>query len=79
MVLEKALAAGVTDTAEIPGFIDSLPGHLMHFYGGNATSATVTSEKGGPYIIDCGTGLRPPGEELMRGPAGSTGADISRS
>lgn len=76
LVLEMALDGGLSARENIPGFIDSLPAHLSRFYGGNTTCAAVTSEKGGLYIIDCGSGLRPLGEELMKGPAGSTGADI---
>ena len=76
LVLEKALADGLSDRASVSGFIDSLPGHLSNFYGGNTTCATVTSAGGNLYIIDCGTGIRPLGEELMRGAAGSSGTDI---
>lgn len=54
----------------IDEFIAGLPDDLNRVYGGNTTCATVTSDSGALYVIDCGTGIRPLGDELMKGPLG---------
>jgi len=51
-------------------FIGRLPEELSTVYGGNTTCATITSVSGNIYIIDCGTGIRPLGDALIKGPCG---------
>lgn len=55
---------------DIDSFMDGLPDALAKVYGGNTTCATVTSKSGLIYVIDCGTGIRPLGDELIKGPCG---------
>jgi phosphoribosyl 1,2-cyclic phosphodiesterase len=69
-ILERALAAGLRDASSIPAFIDALPDDLKYVYGGNTTCVTVTSDTGNMYILDCGSGIRLLGYELMKGPCG---------
>jgi phosphoribosyl 1,2-cyclic phosphodiesterase len=69
-ILELALSAGIRDASAIPGVIESLPDDLKYVFGGNTTCVTVTSNTGKMYILDCGSGIRLLGYELMKGPAG---------
>jgi phosphoribosyl 1,2-cyclic phosphodiesterase len=69
-ILERALTAGLRDASAIPGFIGSLPADLKFVFGGNTTCVTVTSNSGNMYILDCGSGIRLLGYELMKGPCG---------
>ncbi|MCU0847655.1 MAG: MBL fold metallo-hydrolase [Spirochaetes bacterium] len=70
-ILKLAMDAGLNDPDKIKGFMEKLPDELRFIYGGNTTCATVTSGSGTMYIIDCGSGIRPLGDELMNGPCGS--------
>lgn len=56
---------------EIDKILASLPDDLRHVYGGNTTCASVTSKSGNIYVLDCGTGIRELGYELMKGDCGS--------
>jgi phosphoribosyl 1,2-cyclic phosphodiesterase len=67
-VIESALKAEINENSNINQFIQSLPDDLKYVYGGNTTCASLTSNSGIMYILDCGTGLRPLGYELMKGP-----------
>lgn len=69
-VLQKAIKSGLNDTSEINDFINSLPENLQFYYGGNTTCAVVTSKSGTNYILDCGSGIRALGDELLKGPCG---------
>ena len=69
-VIQHVINSGIRDVSEIPSFINSLPDNLQHVYGGNTTCVTVTSASGRMYIIDCGSGLRLLGYELMKGECG---------
>ena len=69
-ILHKAVKTGLNDTSEINDFINGLPENLQYYYGGNTTCATVTSKSGSLYILDCGSGLLPLGNELLKGPCG---------
>ncbi len=69
-ILENAIKTGLGDISKIDDFIKKLPDDLQHVYGGNTTCVSLTSESGITYIIDCGTGLRPLGYDLMKGPCG---------
>ncbi len=69
-LLELAIQQGLNDSSEIPDFINGLSDDLKYVYGGNTTCVTVTSDSGRVYILDCGTGIRHLGYELMKGPCG---------
>ncbi len=72
-VLEHAMESGLPDRspAAIRAFLDSLAPDLRFIYGGNTTCTTVSLEGAEvPWIIDCGTGIRALGDELMNGPCG---------
>lgn len=66
-IIEKAISEGLTDTSKIDSFINDLPDELQFGYGGNTTCVTVASNTGNLYILDCGTGIRELGYELMQG------------
>ncbi|MBN2159570.1 MAG: MBL fold metallo-hydrolase [Spirochaetes bacterium] len=68
-ILERAVQAGITRTSQITEFMETLPEDLKHVFGGNTTCVTVTSSSGKTYILDCGSGVRQLGYELMKGPA----------
>lgn len=55
---------------EINSFIDSLSDELQYVFGGDTTCATVKSDSGRTYILDCGTGIRRLGNDLMEGDCG---------
>ncbi|MDA3900822.1 MAG: MBL fold metallo-hydrolase [Spirochaetes bacterium] len=57
--------------SSIDEIIAKLPPSLSTVYGGNTTCVTVTSQKGNLVILDAGTGLRPLGDQLIQGDAGS--------
>ncbi len=69
-ILERAIKEGLNSHSDVPEFINSLPDDLKWVYGGNTTCVTVTSKSGVMYIIDCGTGIRLVGYDLMKGPSG---------
>lgn len=75
-VLQRALELPLRDEAGINDFIKNLPPHLGNVFGGNTTCASVVSKTGNLYIIDCGTGIRSLGHELMTGPAGKGQAEL---
>lgn len=54
----------------ILSFMDSLSDELKFVFGGDTTCATVKSSSGKTYIIDCGTGIRSLGNDLMEGDCG---------
>ncbi|MBN2403572.1 MAG: MBL fold metallo-hydrolase [Spirochaetes bacterium] len=64
-ILLRAVEAGLNDVTQINNFIDELPENLKFNYGGNTTCVTVTSKGGNLYILDCGSGLRGLGDELL--------------
>lgn len=70
-VLNLAGSKGVDckDSQQINSFVDTLPLSLQGTYGGNTSCVQVVTEQGGQIILDCGSGLRNLGIELMKGPA----------
>ena len=68
-ILEIA-AAEKLQKEDITSFINSLSDELKYLFGGDTTCATVKSSSGRTYIIDCGTGIRRLGNELMEGDCG---------
>ncbi|TAL39335.1 MAG: MBL fold metallo-hydrolase [Spirochaetes bacterium] len=75
-ILKRALKEGLSAASEIKPFIDALPIQLQNVHGGNTTCAAVTSAAGNLYILDCGTGIRGLGEELLKGSAGKGGVTM---
>ena len=69
-ILQRAVKSGLNDPGQIEDFIKKLPENLRYNYGGNTTCITITSNSGKLYIIDCGSGLRPLGDELIKGDCG---------
>lgn len=55
---------------QIQSFLRELPPELGRVYGGDTTCISVNHDSAEPIIIDCGTGARALGEELMQGPCG---------
>ena len=71
-VLRQAIEKDLRDPAKIDAFLQELPHDLKHIYGGNTTCITVRGPTGeeNPVIVDCGTGLKEIGDQLMEGPCG---------
>jgi len=64
-ILYRAIDKGLSDVTQINNFINNLPEYLQFNYGGNTTCVTLTSNSGKLYLIDCGSGLRTLGDELL--------------
>lgn len=78
-ILIQAIQSGLTQTDDknLDEFINSLPRHLRHLFGGNTTCVTLTNEHFPiPYIIDCGSGVIRLGNELLQGPCGKGQGEI---
>jgi phosphoribosyl 1,2-cyclic phosphodiesterase len=69
-IIEHARHQRYPASTPVEAIIDDLPEHLKHLYGGNTTCVTVTSDSGKIYILDCGTGIRELGYEMMQGDCG---------
>ena len=72
-ILRQAAGRGFQsdDPDEIDEFLHSLAPDLRYICGGNTTCLTITRpEVPMPVILDCGTGIRALGDELMAGPCG---------
>lgn len=67
-VLERA--ASLKAISNVDAFIEELPENLKNIYGGNTTCVSILSKANEKFIIDCGTGLRELGNELMKGDCG---------
>jgi phosphoribosyl 1,2-cyclic phosphodiesterase len=68
--LERATPADIVSADAINRYIDSLPMSIRGAYGGNSTCVQVIPENNELIIIDCGTGIRNLGRELMAGDCG---------
>lgn len=62
-ILENYKKSTVTDLRE---FWKILPDSLKFLTGGDTTCVSITSATGNRYMIDCGTGARALGDELMK-------------
>ncbi|MCR9144650.1 MAG: MBL fold metallo-hydrolase [bacterium] len=71
-VVSEAIRQGLEDETQIDAFLKDLPPHLGQVFGGDTTCIAVHPASGEdiPYIVDCGTALRPLGDRLMEGPCG---------
>jgi phosphoribosyl 1,2-cyclic phosphodiesterase len=54
-----------------------IPGEDTRRYGGNTSCVEIVTDSGGRFICDCGTGIIPLGEQLMRERAFAAGAGAS--
>ena len=68
--LSLAEPADILTDASIQQFVDTLPHSIVGTYGGNSTCVQVIPSNGEVIIIDCGTGIRDLGHELMKGDFG---------
>lgn len=66
-ILQIAAGKRISETDDLDSFLQSLPDELRYVFGGDTTCVTVKSESGRLYIIDCGTGVRRLGNDLMEG------------
>jgi phosphoribosyl 1,2-cyclic phosphodiesterase len=64
--LKIASPADIIDDNSIERFIDKLPRSVKGVYGGNSTCIQVLPDNGETIIIDCGTGIKNLGSELMK-------------
>ena len=68
---QRSGPAGEPDEETLTNFISGLSPDLKYTYGGDTTCVTVQLEENHmPLILDCGTGLRVLGDDLMDGPCG---------
>ena len=65
-ILSEFILNPFTSRDKIDDFIQSLPDHLQFTGGGDTTCVSVTSESGHVFMIDCGTGGRVLGDELLK-------------
>lgn len=63
--LKLATPADIVSEESIERFVRSLPMSLRSTYGGNSTCIQVKPESGDLIIVDCGSGLKNLGAELM--------------
>src|SRR5262249_43074185 len=76
-VIRDFLSRGFSKESEIDGFFKTLPRHLLGGYGGNTPCIEVTAkDKSQRVIIDCGSGIRKLGYELMAGPCGKGAGEV---
>jgi phosphoribosyl 1,2-cyclic phosphodiesterase len=64
--LQLASISDILSEKSISDFIDSLPMSLKATYGGNTTCLEILFENEEIFILDCGTGLRGLGLDLMQ-------------
>lgn len=74
-LLERFIEGGGRDKSQIKAFLDTLAPRDFGGYGGNTTCVEVTAGST-QMIIDAGSGLRPLGYELLKGPAGKGQGEI---
>jgi phosphoribosyl 1,2-cyclic phosphodiesterase len=68
--LTLARPGDISSEESIEAFIRSLPYAIRSTFGGNTTTIQVMTSGGDLIIIDCGSGLKPLGMELMKGDFG---------
>ncbi|MFC1670198.1 MBL fold metallo-hydrolase [Spirochaetota bacterium] len=69
--LTNAKLGDISSEESINSYIESLPFYIKSTYGGNTTSMEVVTDSGELIIIDCGSGLKNLGKELMAGDFGT--------
>ncbi|MDX1959372.1 MAG: MBL fold metallo-hydrolase [Leptospiraceae bacterium] len=65
-VLERCVDHNLSTREQIPQFLEDLPDYLKYTAGGDTTCISVTSDAGNHYMVDCGTGGRNLGDDLLR-------------
>ncbi len=70
MALSLASPADISSEESVERFIESLPFSVRGTYGGNTTTFEVVTDSGELFIIDCGTGIKSLGMELVKGDFG---------
>lgn len=65
-ILERCVDNHITSKEQIPEFINLLPNYLKYTAGGDTTCIHIMSKAGKHYMVDCGTGGRVLGDELMK-------------
>lgn len=68
--LTLAKPGDISSKESIESFIRSLPFSVRNTFGGNTTAIEVVTAAGDLLILDCGSGLKPLGMELMKGDFG---------
>ncbi|MGL4368467.1 MAG: MBL fold metallo-hydrolase [Spirochaetota bacterium] len=68
--LKLATPADIITDEAVDRFVESLPMAIRGAYGGNSTCIQVVPDNGEVIIVDCGTGIRNLGKELMSGDFG---------
>jgi phosphoribosyl 1,2-cyclic phosphodiesterase len=68
--LSLAKPGDISSEEAIESFIRSLPFSIRSTFGGNTTTIQVDTAAGDIIILDCGSGLKPLGTELMKGDFG---------
>lgn len=64
-ILQLSKGKILSSDSDINDFFNSLPQHLKFTAGGDTTCISVTSSSGKVFMVDCGTGGRVMGDELM--------------
>ncbi len=65
-ILGLFAAKQIKSQEEVNNFFDTLPEYLKYTSGGDTTCISVTSDAGKVFMVDCGTGARNLGDELIR-------------
>ena len=68
--LKLATPADIVSAVAVDRFVESLPMAIRGAYGGNSTCVQVIPDNGDFLVIDCGTGIRNLGREMMAGDFG---------
>jgi len=68
--LSLAKPGDISSEEAIESFIRSLPFSIRNTFGGNTTTIQVNTAAGDLIILDCGSGLKALGTELMKGDFG---------
>ena len=68
--LKLATPADIVSDEAVDRFVESLPMAIRGAYGGNSTCVQVIPDNGDFLVIDCGTGIRNLGREMMAGDFG---------
>jgi phosphoribosyl 1,2-cyclic phosphodiesterase len=65
-IVERCIDSHITSRDQLEDFLNNLPDYLKYTVGGDTTCITVTGSTGKVYMVDCGTGGRNAGDELIR-------------
>ena len=68
--LTLASPGDISSEESIEKYLDSLPYSIKGSYGGNTTCFELRTDSGELFIIDCGTGIKGLGMDLVKGDFG---------